>query len=128
MRCGVGRKVIVCSAVLNVNVLQIRRLRWVSRATVRSDVIPLYNVCRLLAERSARISLRENYCVNVPEQSWSLLPTVAVPVVQLLLEFWGAVKLWGLYRAFRKEKNSLSTPTLSAYWLCDAPTGLTFNN
>jgi len=56
--------------------------------TVRSDVIPLYNVRRLLddvAEHSIQISLRENYCVNVPEQNWSLLLTAVV----LIGQFWG---------------------------------------
>ena len=72
--------------------------------TVRSDVIPL-NVRRLLddvAEHSIQISLRENYCINVPEQNWSLLLTAVV----LIGQFWG---LWscGAYteRLFRKART-----------------------
>ena len=85
-----GRKVIVCGVVMNEK--RVEGYDGCPEQTVRSDVIPLYNVCRLLAcvaEHSTQISLRENYFVNVTEQSWSFLLTAVVHVGQLLLEFWG---------------------------------------
>jgi len=81
--------------------------------TVRSDIILLYSVCRLLAcvaEHSTQISLRKNYSVNVPEQNWSFLLTAIFHVGQLLLEFRGCEAVGPIPSVcFEKQGQSVYT-------------------
>jgi hypothetical protein len=117
MRCGVGRKVIVCCAALNVKRVGNSKVTMgvQSRATVRSDVIPLYNVqcsqASCLRSRTFRsdFAARELLCKRT--RTKLELATDCHPCRSVIAGVLGAVKLCGLYQAFRKERKvSLHPP------------------